>query len=90
MLQSGGNAGVNEAVSVLKLQTAEDAWVDEEIETDLLAKSLRQPFGDTITIAVGKLDGGGDRGADASCELVGQAPEPVSYTHLTLPTIYSV
>ena len=49
MLQSGGDAGVDEPVSVLKLQTAKDAGIYKDIQADVLA----QPFGQPISHAVG-------------------------------------
>ena len=41
MLQSGGDAGVNQPVSVLKLQTTEDARVDEDVQ-DKWESALRK------------------------------------------------
>ena len=66
MLQSGGNAGVDEPIAVLKLQTAEDSWVDENVQVNLLAEALGKLLRDSITVLRAELDRGGDRGAHAA------------------------
>jgi len=50
LLQSGGDAGVDEVVAVLELQTAKDCRVHLERQADVLAQALGQLGRDAAAI----------------------------------------
>src|SRR6266568_4697493 len=72
LLQAGGDAGVDEAVSVLELEPAEDVRVDLDAHGHFLAEALRELGGDAVPLLAAKLDRGGDRRAHAPGCLVGK------------------
>ena len=57
----------------------------------LVSETLfEQAFTCDLTVCKGACCVEGDAGAPLETEEISQLKEPVSYTHLTLPTIYSV
>src|SRR3982074_2615450 len=50
LLQSGGDAGVDQVVAVLELQTTKDCRVHLELQADVLAQALGQLVRYTVAI----------------------------------------
>src|SRR5258706_1421595 len=75
LLQPRGDGGVDESVSVLELEAAEDARVDLGAQRDLLAETRRELARDLVALVTGQVDGGGDQRAHAPCGLVGEGVE---------------
>src|SRR5216683_1504218 len=66
LLQSGGDAGVDQVVAVLELQTAKDCRVHLELQADALAQALGQLVRDTVAIVRCQLDRRRDGGTDTA------------------------
>src|SRR6266550_4339197 len=72
LLQPGGHTRVDDPVSVLKLQPADDARIDDDAQPDLFVQTFRQlPF-DALAVGTLELDRRGHGCADPTGRLVGQ------------------
>src|SRR5207248_11561024 len=66
-------AGVDDAVAVLKLQPAQDAWIDDDAELDVLVEAFRKVALKTVPVLGAELDCRGDSRPNAPSLVVGQA-----------------
>src|SRR5439155_13616207 len=73
LLQSSGDARVDDPVTVLQFHAAEDARIDDDAQPYVLVETFRQLASDPVAIGRFELDRGRDGGPDTPRGLVGQA-----------------
>ena len=71
-----------------KLQAA--TWIAESVGSIISYEKINLPDGSVYSISKGTGGGKDNTGKYTSSSCIGHRLETVSYTHLTLPTIYSV